>query len=258
MQETCYSANRIKPDKFEFIDESVLEDFIWNNVEKLFQLTPIRRQHHVNGNYCDILAVSRNSSLAIIELKNTEDRYVVQQITRYYHELVLEKPYSDKIEYKNSIDLLIISPSFHKDNWTDKAYSKLNFKFIDFRLVKESKLYFRAQDLESKIIYQAEVPFAVPQNKEIIKVPDTPRSFNTGLSRCEYVNPSLLLVAREKLLQFDYRIREIQLSSGNFLYGKGKTKPCAQITFRKQKIGKISEDILEFGLWLPISLSRLP
>jgi len=43
-----------------------------------------RRQHYINGNYCNILALGEQRNLVIIELKNDDDRYVVQQITRYY------------------------------------------------------------------------------------------------------------------------------------------------------------------------------
>lgn len=232
-----------------------MEDFIWNNLKRLFRLTPIRRQHHASGNYCDILAVSETGSIAIIELKNSEDRYVVQQITRYYNELLVQKPYSDKIDYKQPIDLIVISPNFHKDNFTDKRYSKLNLRFIEFKLSGESTLSFDAQDVDSGISCRAEVPFLISQDKEnIIEVPSIPRSFNTGLSRCEYIDPSLLLAAREKIIKFDNRIKEVQLSSGDFLYGKGKTKPCAQIKFRKEKIVETSRDMLDFGLWLPIAL----
>ncbi|WP_008315640.1 endonuclease NucS domain-containing protein [Leptolyngbya sp. PCC 6406] len=255
MQEIYYRVNRIKSDKFEFADESALEDFIWNNIKRLFRLTPIRRQHHVSGNYCDILAVSETGSIAIIELKNSEDRYVVQQITRYYNELLVQKPYSDKIDYQQPIDLIVISPNFHKDNFTDKQYSKLNLSFIEFKLSGELELYFDAQDVDSGVSCRAEVPFLISQGKEnIIEVPSIPRSFNTGLSRCEYIDSYLLLAAREKIIKFDNRIKEIQLSSGDFLYGKGKTKPCAQIRFRKKKIVETSRDMLDFGLWLPIAL----
>jgi len=253
-QKVNYPVKKVQSGNFKFPDESVLESFIWDNLKELFQFTPLRRQHHVNGNYCDILAASKTNSLVIIELKNSEDRYVVQQTTRYYHELLTEKPYDKKVDYSQPIDLVIISPDFHKDNWTDKLYSKLKLKFIEFELLQKDKLYFHAQDAEAKATYQVEVPFVEPQSQQVIEIPDVPRTFNTGLSRCDYVDPSLLLAAREKILNFDPRIKEIQLSPGNFMYGKGKTKPCAQIIFGKRKSGKRTEDIFDFGLWLPIAL----
>jgi RecB family endonuclease NucS len=67
---------------YEFSSEYALEDLVWKNLEQLFQVKPIARQQPAKGEFCDILAV-KNKQLFIIELKNTEDRYIVQQLTRY-------------------------------------------------------------------------------------------------------------------------------------------------------------------------------
>jgi len=76
---------------WEFASELALEDFVWENLDKLFKLIPLKRQHPEKGEYCDILAIDNNKQLTIIELKNAEDRYLVQQLTRYYDNLVDEK-----------------------------------------------------------------------------------------------------------------------------------------------------------------------
>jgi Uma2 family endonuclease len=113
-------------DKWEFANEASLEDFVWDNLEQLLSLKPLRRQHHVNGNFCDILAVSENHQLVVIGLKNTEDRYVVQQLTRYYDALLREKPFEHQIDYDLPVSLTILSPSFHNaiaPDWTIEILS---------------------------------------------------------------------------------------------------------------------------------------
>ena len=50
---------------YEFSSEYALEEFIWSNLEQLFQLKPIARQHPAKGEFCDILAVN-NKQLSIL------------------------------------------------------------------------------------------------------------------------------------------------------------------------------------------------
>lgn len=85
---------------WQFATENNLEDFAWSRLSNLFQLTPLKRQYRVYGDVCDILAVDENCRLVIIELKNAEDRYVVQQLTRYHHSLLEEKPFQQYIDYQ--------------------------------------------------------------------------------------------------------------------------------------------------------------
>lgn len=65
-------------EKWHFASESNLEDFVWSKLNSLFGLSPLKRQYTVYGDICDILALDGNSRLVVIELKNTEDRYIVQ------------------------------------------------------------------------------------------------------------------------------------------------------------------------------------
>ena len=103
-----YLEMQTEQQEFKFEDENALETFVEANLDKLFEIQAIARQYRVNGEICDLLAVDKNRALTIIELKNTEDRYVVQQITRYYHSIYEEKPFSDRIDYDQSIRLIII------------------------------------------------------------------------------------------------------------------------------------------------------
>lgn len=112
---------------WQFDSETVLEDFVWTNLQQLLKLTPLKRQYRVSGQICDILAVDENKRLVVLELKNNEDRYIVQQLTRYYDALLEEKPFSTEIDYKQPVRLVAITPSFHQDNLTDRKYHKLFF-----------------------------------------------------------------------------------------------------------------------------------
>lgn len=253
-----YSIQESANEKYRFENESVLEDFVWDNLNALFNAAPLRRQHHVNGNYCDILAVGEKGNLVIVELKNDEDRYVVQQITRYYHQLIQEKPYQDKVDYQQPIELLVVSPYFHADNLTDRIYHKLKIDFVQFSLTDiDGEIIFKANYLDQEDVIEAKVPRHLPRPKQtstIVEIPPVPRTLNTALAKCKNINPDLILIAREKILKFDDRIQEIKLSPGDFLYGKGKSKPCAQMTVKKESLVGSSEYQLHFGLWLPISL----
>lgn len=232
-----YSIQESASGKCRFESESVLEEFVWDNLQALFKATPLRRQHHINGNYCDILAIGEKGNLIIIELKNDEDRYVVQQITRYYHQIIQEQPYQDKIDYQQPIELVIVSPYFHNDNLIDRLYHKLKIDFIQFYLTSiDGDIIFKANHLDQDNVIETKVPRHLPEpihTEAIIPIPPVPRSLNTALAKCKNINPDLVLIAREKILKFDTRIQEIKLSPGDFLYGKGKSKPCAQIAVKK-------------------------
>jgi RecB family endonuclease NucS len=69
-----------------FVDELELENFIWKHLFEIFHLEPLERQSTINGQICDILAVTQNKQLVIIELKNTEDRYSGYRISLVHRE----------------------------------------------------------------------------------------------------------------------------------------------------------------------------
>ncbi|MBC6435444.1 hypothetical protein FM036_38660 [Nostoc sp. HG1] len=63
-----------------------------------------------------IFSIEGNKQLVVLELKNAEDRYIVQQLTRYYDALKEVKPLEDEIDYQQPISLIAIKPNFHRDN----------------------------------------------------------------------------------------------------------------------------------------------
>jgi hypothetical protein len=54
-----------KTEGWQFASEVDLEDFVWNNLEKLFGLIPLKRQYIVLNDCCDILALSDSGQLVV-------------------------------------------------------------------------------------------------------------------------------------------------------------------------------------------------
>jgi RecB family endonuclease NucS len=110
---------------WEFNNEAALESFVWKNLSSLLRLKPLKQQHRAQGEVCDILAIDSGKRLVILELKNAEDRYVIQQLTRYYDNLLEEQPLSSEIDYTQSIRLIAIAPYFHEYSFIDLKYHTL-------------------------------------------------------------------------------------------------------------------------------------
>lgn len=96
---------------WEFASEQALEEFVWHHLDDLLQVRPFQRQLSVMGEVCDILALTADRQLVIIELKNTEYRHVVQQLTRYYSNLLSKRPFSEAIDYDKPVRLIAIARS---------------------------------------------------------------------------------------------------------------------------------------------------
>jgi hypothetical protein len=137
---------------WEFVSEEALEDFVAAHLENLLGLTTIERQYSISEQRSELIAVDDDRSLTVLELKNSEDRYIVQQLTRYYHALLESKPFADRINYDRPVRLIAIAPNFHRDNFTDRKYSQLNLQFLECAIVPDGeKLYFRNALSLSKI-----------------------------------------------------------------------------------------------------------
>ncbi len=101
---------------WEFETEEILEDFLSQYLSLLFQWKLLDRQYTVNGQRCDVLAVDQNQRLVIIELKNIEDRGIIQQLTRYYDALIEHQPFEQQVNYDKPVHVVAIAPSFHDKN----------------------------------------------------------------------------------------------------------------------------------------------
>ena len=143
---------------WQFASENNLEDFVWGQLNSLFEISPLKRQYTAYGDICDILAVDKNSRLVIMELKNVEDRYIVQQLTRYYHSLLEEKPFQEQVNYQLPVRLIAVAPSFHRHNWLDRKYHKLSFEFMSFTVrQQQNEVYLHLTDLDTKKVSQAKI-----------------------------------------------------------------------------------------------------
>jgi RecB family endonuclease NucS len=238
---------------WQFIDESELETFVWDNLEELFPLKPLARQLSIKGEICDILAIGENNQLAIIELKNTEDRYVINQVTRYYDNLISEKPLKENVDYNQEILLLAVCPSFHRHNLIDKKYSRLNLDLYTFSILcKNQEFYFTLGSIESENetkvieIKYKEVNLQNQQNDNIAEPPRLLLDWLGVLINTELEN---LTKIRHQILSFDSRIEETVVNKSIIYaskYGKDKIRQCAEFCFDKK-----AKKIL-FFLWLMI------
>ncbi|MCU0544120.1 MAG: endonuclease NucS [Oscillatoriaceae cyanobacterium Prado104] len=234
---------------WEFVSEEALEDFVEAHLENLLGLTIVKRQHTVSEQRCDIIAVDEDRSLTVLELKNSEDRYIVQQLTRYYHALLESKPFADRVNYDRPVRLIAIAPKFHRDNFTDRKYNQLILQFLEFAIVTEGKkLYFRLKDVDTGHISQIEITYQ--QTETTNNIPSPPREFRNLLKKFIDEEQQVVWKIREKILRFDTRMQEI-ICSKSIGYGKGKSKLCAQICIdRRAEEGYIRPGLM---LWLPLS-----
>ncbi|MEM6399807.1 MAG: recombinase RecB [Cyanobacteria bacterium P01_D01_bin.116] len=237
---------------WEFASELALEDFIWENLSQLFKLTPLKRQHPAKGEYCDILAVDDNKQLTIIELKNVEDRYLVQQLTRYYDNLVDEKPLSEQINYNQPISLIGIAPSFHKHNHIDSKYNVLKIDFLELAVLRKNKKFnLNLKDIDDAQTWSISIPYQeIDFSKLSQDIPEPPQKLLDWLGSCSGDEQVAIIKMREQILSFDKRIKETVEGRNTIRYGKGKAKSIAEICYQQ------SSNKLIIFLWLPTPTSR--
>jgi RecB family endonuclease NucS len=234
---------------WEFQSEQVLEDFVWLNLENLLSLTGVKRQYSVNQQRCDILAVDHHKSLVIIELKNIEDRGIVQQLTRYYDGLCETKPFADLIDYQQPVKLVAIAPNFHRDSLIDIKYNKLFFELIYFSILHNDQgLFLQLQDVNHQILAQSQIPH---QEREVDALPLPPKALEKMISQSSAEEREAILQLREKILRFDPKMEEIS-SGGTIKYGNGNNKSskfCAEFCTDNQG------NFLLF-LWFPLKCGQ--
>lgn len=234
------------PSGWGFISEAVLEKFIWTNLKQLFGFIALKQQYISNGEICDILAVDDDKGLVILELKNVEDRYLIQQLTRYYANLLEEKPFPQEIDYSRSIRIIAIAPSYHRHNLIDKEYSQLNFELLQFSVAKDEEgFYFLLQKLGQDLnIKKYLIPYQPIETSAVEGIEEPPELLIKYLGGCTKEEQEGFLKVRSKILSCNRRMKEI-VEKKTILYGSGKTKLCAEICFQQ----KSQKPVL--FLWLP-------
>ena len=216
-------VNLIKTgNSWKFATEADLEDFVWANLKELFGLIPLKRQYYVKGQICDILALNDKKQLVVLELKNGEDRYIVQQLTRYDDALQEVKPLEDEIDYQQTISLIAIKPNFHRDNFIDKKYHHLSIDFFEFAiLADEFHYYLQIKSLDNEKLSKIEIPHQDRERNEDIPPPS--KGLMNRLAKCSSEQQEDILKIRQKVLSFDKRMEEIS-SAISFRYGNGNSK----------------------------------
>ncbi len=121
----------------EFETEQHLERFFLKTVLPKIQLKPLASQYICGQGICDILALGHDNQLIIIELKNTKDSHVFEQITRYFDALIAEKPFSEQVDYTQPIELYTVCPDYVDTLATTLKYHILNFKVLAYRIRNE-------------------------------------------------------------------------------------------------------------------------
>lgn len=204
-----------------------------------------QRQYYLNNQVCDLLAVAQNNQLVIVELKNTEDRYIIQQLTRYYEAVLEDCPFAEEVNYQLPVRLIAIAPQLHQHNLIDRKYSKLTFELFTFRILatKNDSFCFELSDLDSKQKVKVDIPkkfhsFLCRHDEEITQPSSfqlpPPKSLRKLIEELSSEQQAYILAIRRQLLTFDERMTEVGKTTST-IYGLRKsnkdiykTKVCAK------------------------------
>lgn len=242
------AALRKTAEGWEFASEAALENFVWANLESLLGLTPLKRQYPVLGEICDILAVNSDKQLVVLELKNAEDRYIVQQLTRYYENILETKPFLEDLDYNKPIKLVALAPNFHRYNLVDRKYTKLDISFVSFQVVEnDSRFDFCLKDVDNEGIFQIPIPYTKVELVSKEDLPAPPKLLLDWLGSCTGDEQEGIIKMREKILLFDKRMQEMIDTKKSISYGRGKTKTCAELCWER----KLQKPVLFLRLPIP-------
>lgn len=200
----------------------------------------------------------------VIELKNIEDRYIVQQLTRYYDSLQTHQPFVEQVDYQQPIHLLAIAPQFHKHSFVDRRHSLLHYQFASFRIMPTDteNLNFELVDSDTDQVWSLAIsPSFHPMLASILndisepvhEIPPPPKSLRKILEGTSSQTQARILTIREQILNFNYSMREVGLTTRT-QYGLAKgDKDIYQ--------GKLCAEFLPSGfsgISIPRLLLKLP
>ena len=102
--------------KFILKSELLLEELVWLNLSKLLQINPLKRQYTVNSqNRTDILGLTQEQRLAIIELKKKGGKGSIDQLIRYRDNVLKYSSQSSvlsKVDFERDFVLIAIAGHF--------------------------------------------------------------------------------------------------------------------------------------------------
>ena len=162
------------------------------------------------------------------------------------------KTLKESIDYSKSIQLIVIAPNFHRDNFTDKKYNQLPIQFLQFEILEQSEeFYFVLTDTDSQetkeIKIKSEIKTVSEQGNKTTQIPEPPRNLLKLLASVDITEDDrkIILAIREQVLGFSDRIKEFSGSSNTIQYGTSKNKLCAEL--REDKV----RNTVALFLWLP-------
>ncbi|PZO43005.1 MAG: hypothetical protein DCF17_07025 [Shackletoniella antarctica] len=236
-------------EKWDFLSEADLEDFVWENLLQLLQLQPLAKQHSSDDrNRFDILGLSQDKSLSIIELKLGIDDGIVSQLTRYHESAKNRNSFTESADSEKTISLIAIGNDFHKNSLIDAKYSHLKFRFLNYKINSfRGRLYFQLLDhLSGKKISACLIEASEIDSQEC---PPPSRTLRKLLGCCSDKDAATLLDIRSRILAFDHRIQEVSKQNSVALH-RGKSLPVAEFKYDKEK-----EETFLY-LFLPFQKSR--
>jgi RecB family endonuclease NucS len=233
-------------DRWNFESELVVETFIWENLEKLLPFTPLKRQYQCRGEICDIIAIGQSQELVILEINNTEDRYVVQQLTRYYDNLMQERPWSEQIDYLKPVRLVAIASNFHRHNFVDQKYCRLDVEFFTVEAKHlDTRFSCEVKDAQTQALFITDLPYTKVNFLASEDLPSPPQILLDALGFLPVEAQQRILEIRQQILSFDPRMQEI-ITSESIGYGRSQKNLCAELWFDR----KNSQLVL--FLWIPL------
>ncbi|HAN45812.1 MAG TPA: recombinase RecB, partial [Cyanobacteria bacterium UBA8156] len=142
---------------------------------------------------------------------------------------------------------IAVAPSYHRHNFIDQEYSKLNFELFHFFILEErGDFYFVLKKGEdSSEFKKCLIPYQSFEAQTFEDVSPPPDMLIVWLSVCTKEEQEGFWKVRRKILLCHPKMKEMIADKNSIQYGSGKTKLCAEIAFQR----KLQKPIL--FLWLP-------
>jgi len=132
--------------------------------------------------------------------------------------------------------LLAIAPSFHRHNHIDRKYNLLKIDFLQVAVTRQNQdFYLQLTDFDTSFITEVKIPYQeldIATTSSNVLAP--PQLLLDWLGACTGEEQQAILKLREKILSFDGRIKEEIEAKNTIRYGKGKTKPVAELCFQRK------------------------
>lgn len=249
-----------KDGQWQFESEATFERLLWQNLEEWLNFQPLARQLRMCGEPCDIIARSSKGKPVILELKNEEDRYVVQQLTRYYHNFLEERPDLPQLDASKAPRLVAIAPSLHRHNFIDRLYHRLTVELWTFHIRKQHDQFllelvsWETPDAKSTIKTIDLTPhIQIPTIAEPDPQIQLDKNWKSILSKRSKLDQKNLLEIRDRILSFSPKLGEV-VTPNTATYGqmRSKTALCKSNDRLCICLERLSRsDLPQIGIYLP-------